>query len=1286
MYSLKRNNQRSIFTLMLIFVLVAVMNLRSDAQIYAPEGLNMPGDWAAWANPPENPVFAGTAQTANGTVRLVPLGSPFYQTMFHVSAVDGHITGGTYTFKYTSGPLDNIWQNQWGNTNVQLNAIQEYTYGQAGTGEPEPNNISVTNNHWYVANWDNVGYENTRAIFMELSAEPVELTAVTMSPLMPTDADPVEITLQTTVAPAPEEHVYLRYTTDNWTSSGLVNFSFSGSTATATIPAFDNQTEVSYYVFSSVIANPTADFDLITLRYNNNGGANYSYTVGDTLSCGSGLTLVGTEPPFPLESTELVITFNAMLGNGGLAGYDGDVYAHTGVITNLSTGNSDWKYVKTEWGENTPETKLTLIDSNLYELSIPDIRAYYGVPSGEEIQKIALVFRSDEPTTGGGYLEGKTADNQDVFVDIYLDELNVKITYPTSREPLVDPNTLLPVCVAALQNDSIGLYLDNNFLQSSTEGGLFHAFNSTGLEPGTHWLIAKAYAGNDIAMDSVMIFIRGDVPVAELPQGMKPGVNYLDNQSVTLVLNDPAKLKRYAFVIGDFNDWSVSEAGYMNRTPDGDYYWITVSDLTPGEEYAYQYYVDGQITIADPRCLKVLDPWNDKWIPIENYPDLKPYPFDKTTGIVSVFEPGSTPYNWQIDDFTPVAVNETQSDLIIYELLVRDFVADRRIASIIDTLDYLKGLGINAIELMPINEFEGNDSWGYNPSFYFATDKAYGTTNDYKAFIDACHAHDIAVILDVVLNHSFGQSPMVHMYWDSQLNMPTAQNPWYNQQAPHPLSPGYDFNHESLATKTFVKDFFNYWLTEYKVDGFRLDLSKGFTQTYSGDDMGVWGQYDQSRVNILTDYYQSIKATNPNAYVILEHLGGNDEEVVLGNTGMLLWGKMTEQFNQCSMGWEENSDFSWAYFNERGFTYPNLIPFMESHDEERLPVKNLMYGNGSGDYQVKDTLTSLGRMEAAAVMYMAVPGPKMIWQFGELGYDYSINYCWDGTISEDCRTSSKPVRWDYWDQPARQHLYQVFAAMAKLKTENVAFEQGAYGKDLAGKVKRTWISHESLNLCMGANFDVSDQSTQPGFQHTGTWYNYFTGEALEVTDAGGHTITLAPGGYYVFTDRQLGRPFVNLTFKVVQANNGNVVSGATVDLGEYGTQTTDTEGLTTFSVVSNSNLTFNVSYGQWADTTGSVQVTQADELVVIPLAGVDGVEELMGDLVRVYPNPATNLVTIENAQGFELTLYSAQGRLILTQQITSNHEQLDVSGLVDGVYLVRMKGERGVVVRRLVKS
>ncbi|MCB0681020.1 MAG: hypothetical protein KDC32_08815, partial [Saprospiraceae bacterium] len=171
--------------------------------------------------------------------------------------------------------------------------------------------------------------------------------------------------------------------------------------------------------------------------------------------------------------------------------------------------------------------------------------------------------------------------------------------------------------------------------------------------------------------------------------------------------------------------------------------------------------------------------------------------------------------------------------------------------TLIDTLDYLQNLGINAIELMPVQEFEGNISWGYNPSFHMALDKYYGPVNEFKRFIDSCHARGMAVILDVVYNHAFGQCPLVQLYFDGK---PTPESPYFNVDATHPFNVGYDFNHESEATRRYIDQVMTYWLEEFRVDGFRFDLSKGFTQVNNPDDVGAWGQYDASRIAILKHY------------------------------------------------------------------------------------------------------------------------------------------------------------------------------------------------------------------------------------------------------------------------------------------------------------------------------------------------------------------------------------------------------------------------------------------------
>jgi len=221
--------------------------------------------------------------------------------------------------------------------------------------------------------------------------------------------------------------------------------------------------------------------------------------------------------------------------------------------------------------------------------------------------------------------------------------------------------------------------------------------------------------------------------------------------------------------------------------------------------------------VAETYTDKILDPWNDTWLEEETYPNLKPYPQGKTMGIVSVLQTDQDEYQWQNPNFNPPEVDK----LVVYELLLRDFIDAHDFKTLKDTISYFKRLGINAVELMPVNEFEGNLSWGYNPSFYFAADKYYGPKDDVKAFIDECHANGIAVILDIVLNHAYGQCVLAQMYWDAENSQPAANNPWFNTVSPNPVFHwGSDFNHESPATKAFVDRVNRYWMSEYKFDGF----------------------------------------------------------------------------------------------------------------------------------------------------------------------------------------------------------------------------------------------------------------------------------------------------------------------------------------------------------------------------------------------------------------------------------------------------------------------------------
>jgi len=245
-----------------------------QAQIYAPEGLNMPGLWNGWVNPPSNNLaLASYTQVPGGRVKKINSEIIRWQTSFSVAASGGDIAGGSYPWLFTSGPSGGPFNNKWANVNVVLNTLQSYTKGGANN-----NNITVTNGKWYTINWMDNGYNDTQAIFMETSAQPVNLLSVSV-PSEVAANQPAVVSLTTGAVPSSEEVFYLRYSTTNWVNSSVVLYTMSGSSGTASIPGQTPGAVVKYYAFSSTVAGVTDNYDLYTIKSNDNGGNYYSYTV-----------------------------------------------------------------------------------------------------------------------------------------------------------------------------------------------------------------------------------------------------------------------------------------------------------------------------------------------------------------------------------------------------------------------------------------------------------------------------------------------------------------------------------------------------------------------------------------------------------------------------------------------------------------------------------------------------------------------------------------------------------------------------------------------------------------------------------------------------------------------------------------------------------------------------------------------------------------------------------------------------------------------------------------------
>ena len=790
--------------------------------------------------------------------------------------------------------------------------------------------------------------------------------------------------------------------------------------------------------------------------------------------------LISTDPAFVTEAMTEDIT--VILNTAGTAadGFKGELYAHTGVLTDKSTTTGDWKYVLSDWGQNIPECKLESQGDNIWHYTIKGgVHAWYGVPDTETVTHIAFVFRSADSSI-------EVKDNgADIFVELATEGLSVKFISP-AHGAILQVGQEYTVQVQQQAATNVKLYKNDTAVAETGGATLTYTYAPTVAED----VVFKAVAtdGTNTVEESISVAVLGETENAARPANVKNGVNVNGNEA-TFVLFAPGK--KSVVLLADFNQYAPSNEYMMKK--DGDYFWTTVSGLEEGVEYGYQYLVDGTIKIGDPYATKILDPWNDKWISASVYPNLKAYPAEYTSDIVSVFELNPAEYTWTATSYERPAENS----LAIYELLIRDFTEEGSINAVTAKLDYLETLGVNAIELMPIQEFDGNDSWGYNPCFFFAADKAYGTEEAYKVFIDECHKRDIAVIIDVVFNHATGQHPYAKMWWDGGANKTASNNPFFNVDAPHNWSVFHDFNHTYAETVAYIDDVLEYWMEEYNVDGFRFDLTKGFVQNPGNYDAGG---YSAQRIGILKHYAETIRAVDQNAYIIFEHFCDQSEETELYNSvGALCWNNNQRGgYKESVLGFTGGGKSNFSDFKK------GRINNIETHDEERIAYDAIKYAQSWA--KPWDVLTK--RLQAVYAFHFLTPYPKMMWQFGELGYDVSIE--------ENGRTGRKPVRWNYYDDANRKALYDAMSKIISWRTDNEEYYGASEVKVHTWKVNDADMGGKTLvmdKVIVVANFNNTEASTTITNPNPGEWTNLMTGEKVQVN--GSHTFTLAGSDYIV---------------------------------------------------------------------------------------------------------------------------------------------------------------------------
>jgi hypothetical protein len=384
-------------------------------QIYGPEGLNMPGGYNSWSNPPTVNALAGIEKSGGMLLRDTNLAVKRYTTMIHVDSTSGDVKPGTFPWLFTSGPSGGYFNNKWAGVTVAFNTVQSYTWN---TGSD--NTVTLVQGMYYAVNYQDIGYAATKAVWMPLSALPVAISGVSQLPLpgnvTPSVAVNVSVTLAAT--PSPEEYFFVRYTTDGWVSSALLPVSVTGTTGTATIPGAAGGTLVSYYILSSTVASPASDVDLVTIRYNTNGGVNYNYSVTAPVYTITSSAVNGTIAP----SGQVVVNAgdNAGFAYSPDAGFELDSLLVDNVVTNDSTSHYTFLNVQ--------------LNHSIRAVFVKKVDVTFAVNMSRQIR--AGNFRPDsgDVVTIRGTFDGW--NNADTMTDGNLDSIYTKTVHIPVNQPV----------------------------------------------------------------------------------------------------------------------------------------------------------------------------------------------------------------------------------------------------------------------------------------------------------------------------------------------------------------------------------------------------------------------------------------------------------------------------------------------------------------------------------------------------------------------------------------------------------------------------------------------------------------------------------------------------------------------------------------------------------------------------------------------------------------------------------------------------------------------------------
>ncbi len=454
-------------------------------------------------------------------------------------------------------------------------------------------------------------------------------------------------------------------------------------------------------------------------------------------------------------------------------------------------------------------------------------------------------------------------------------------------------------------------------------------------------------------------------------------------------------------LIGSFSNWKEIP---MEKDKNG--YFHTVVNLDDGV-YQYKFRVRSQSPSFQ----------NDQWVEV-----IDPYATDvdeaKKNAVIRIKDGKrvSDDYIWQHDD----KLLPDNHQLVIYEMHVADFSGGEidpdkkgRYLDAIAKLDHLSELGINAIELMPINEYPGDYSWGYKVRHFFATESSYGSIEDLKRFIDECHARNIRVILDGIYNHTDEECPLLRI----------DRNYWYYEHMHYPEDPdnywGPEFNYnyydEKLDTKPawkFIGDVVRFWVQEYHIDGIRFDAVRQLDNYEFLDWIGK----------------EAKKAAAPKPfYNIAEHIP--DTSRVVSPEGPLdaCWHESFRYYiipHVCGEKFELEKLKEVLDPKRQGYaTSTNVINYLATHDREHM-MREL------GDRGIFGE-DAFRRTKLGAVLLLTAMGVPMLWMGEEFG---------EHKRKSETVTQPKKIAWPLLERPENRSLFEYYKRLITLRKQNSALQ------------------------------------------------------------------------------------------------------------------------------------------------------------------------------------------------------------------------------------------------------